>query len=174
MKVVAVGDAGLIGSTGANIRGLAMCNGQSTGGKHELSGATADQTRAVDNAHTPGQRLAPTRSNERHIHGKPSTSTFRRYALQVGAIDVLVVSDEVLSLPADLGHDVDPAERPGWRTCPCRRTSSSAALNVVVVRIAAARPYSSTLGSREPTDLRRGRMVWPATRGRRHRSRVRD
>jgi hypothetical protein len=36
-----------------------------------------------------------------------------RYALKVGAIDVLVVSDGVLSLPgAMLGHNADPA-RPG-------------------------------------------------------------
>ena len=34
-----------------------------------------------------------------------------RYALRVGEIDVLVVSDGVLSLPgAMLGHNVDPAD----------------------------------------------------------------
>ena len=51
-----------------------------------------------------------------------------RYALRVGEIDVLVVSDGVLSLPgAMLGHNVDPAVRArhGWRTCSCRRTCSS-------------------------------------------------
>ncbi len=33
-----------------------------------------------------------------------------RYALKVGAIDVMVVSDGVLSLPESmLGHNVDPA-----------------------------------------------------------------
>ena len=38
-----------------------------------------------------------------------------RYALKVGAIDVLVVSDGVLSLPgAMLGHNVDPAVRAAW------------------------------------------------------------
>ena len=50
-----------------------------------------------------------------------------RYALRVGAIDVLVVSDGVLSLPgAMLGQNVDSAVRAaGWRTCSCRRTCSS-------------------------------------------------
>jgi glyoxylase-like metal-dependent hydrolase (beta-lactamase superfamily II) len=38
-----------------------------------------------------------------------------RYALKVGAIDVMVVSDGVLSLPgAMLGHNVDPAVRATW------------------------------------------------------------
>src|SRR5262245_35010062 len=38
-----------------------------------------------------------------------------RYALKVGAIDVMVVSDGVLSLPgAMLGHNVDPAIRTAW------------------------------------------------------------
>src|SRR6516225_2519388 len=38
-----------------------------------------------------------------------------RYALKVGAIDVLVVSDGVLSLPgAMLGYNADPAVRAAW------------------------------------------------------------
>ena len=38
-----------------------------------------------------------------------------RYALKVGEIDVLVVSDGVLSLPAAmLGHNADPAVRAAW------------------------------------------------------------
>ena len=38
-----------------------------------------------------------------------------RYALRVGEIDVLVVSDGVLSLPgAMLGHNADPAVRAAW------------------------------------------------------------
>ena len=38
-----------------------------------------------------------------------------RYALTVGAIDVLVVSDGVLSLPGKmLGHNADPAVRAAW------------------------------------------------------------
>ena len=38
-----------------------------------------------------------------------------RYALRVGEIDVMVVSDGVLTLPgAMLGHNVDPAVRAAW------------------------------------------------------------
>ena len=38
-----------------------------------------------------------------------------RYALRVGDIDVMVVSDGVLSLPgAMLGHNADPAVRAAW------------------------------------------------------------
>jgi hypothetical protein len=38
-----------------------------------------------------------------------------RYALRVGEIDVMVVSDGVLSLPgAMLGHNADPAARAAW------------------------------------------------------------
>ena len=38
-----------------------------------------------------------------------------RYAIRVGEIDVLVVSDGVLSLPgAMLGHNADPAVRAAW------------------------------------------------------------
>ena len=61
--------------------------------------------------------------------GRPATDELvpSRYALRVGEIDVMVVSDGVLSLPgAMLGHNADPAvRRPGWRTCSCRRTCSS-------------------------------------------------
>jgi hypothetical protein len=38
-----------------------------------------------------------------------------RYALRVGEIDVIVVSDGVLSLPgAMLGHNANPAVRAAW------------------------------------------------------------
>src|SRR5689334_12847130 len=38
-----------------------------------------------------------------------------RYALKVGEIDVMVVSDGVLSLPSSmLGHNADPAVRAAW------------------------------------------------------------
>ena len=52
----------------------------------------------------------------RHIHGRPDHELVpSRYALKVGEIDVMVVSDGVLSLPgAMLGHNVDPAVRAAW------------------------------------------------------------
>src|SRR5260370_23559980 len=59
-----------------------------------------------------------------------------RYALKVGAIDVLVVSDGVLSLPgAMLGNNVDPAVRAAWREDMFLQPDVLEwALNVVVVR----------------------------------------
>jgi Metallo-beta-lactamase superfamily len=59
-----------------------------------------------------------------------------RYALRVGEIDVLVVSDGVLSLPgAMLGHNADPAVRAAWlENMFLPPDVLEWALNVVVVR----------------------------------------
>jgi hypothetical protein len=59
-----------------------------------------------------------------------------RYALRVGEIDVLVVSDGVLSLPeAMLGHNADPAVRAAWlKDTFLPPDVLEWALNVVVVR----------------------------------------
>ena len=59
-----------------------------------------------------------------------------RYALKVGAIDVLVISDGVLSLPgAMLGYNVDPAVRAAWlKDMFLPQDVLEWALNVVVVR----------------------------------------
>ena len=59
-----------------------------------------------------------------------------RYALQVGEIDVMVLSDGVLSLPgAMLGHNADPAVRSAWLVDNFQRPDELQwALNVVVVR----------------------------------------
>jgi hypothetical protein len=59
-----------------------------------------------------------------------------RYALRVGEIDVLVVSDGVLTLPgAMLGHNVDPAVRAAWlEDMFLPPDVLEWALNVVVVR----------------------------------------
>ena len=59
-----------------------------------------------------------------------------RYALKVGAIDVMVVSDGVLSLPgAMLGHNVDPTVRVAWlKDMFLSPDVLEWALNVVVVR----------------------------------------
>ena len=49
------------------------------------------------------------------IRPRPDELVPSRYALRVGEIDVLVVSDGVLTLPgAMLGHNVDPAVRAAW------------------------------------------------------------
>jgi glyoxylase-like metal-dependent hydrolase (beta-lactamase superfamily II) len=59
-----------------------------------------------------------------------------RYALQVGEIDVLVVSDGVLPLPtAMLAHNADPAVRAAWLDDMfLPRDAFDWALNVLVVR----------------------------------------
>src|SRR6185436_16613252 len=59
-----------------------------------------------------------------------------RYALQVGEIDVQVISDGVLTLPgAMLGHNADPAVRAAWLEDKFLPTDMLEwALNVVVVR----------------------------------------
>src|SRR6266436_1606754 len=59
-----------------------------------------------------------------------------RYALRVGEIDVLVVSDGVLSLPgAMLAHNADPSVRAAWlKDMFLPPDAFDWALNVVVVR----------------------------------------
>src|SRR5262249_25185346 len=59
-----------------------------------------------------------------------------RYAVRVGEIDVLVVSDGVLPLPtAMLGHNADPAIRAAWmKDMFLPADAFDWALNVVVVR----------------------------------------
>ena len=59
-----------------------------------------------------------------------------RYALKVGEIDVMVISDGVLSLPgAMLGHNADPAVRAAWlEDMFLPPDMLEWALNVVVVR----------------------------------------
>ena len=69
-----------------------------------------------------------------------------RYALKVGDIDVLVVSDGVLPLPTTmLAHNAAPAEREAWlHDMFLPQDAFDWALNAVMVR-SAARPSSSTL-----------------------------
>src|SRR5262249_47533540 len=70
--------------------------------------------------------------------GRPGTDELvpSRYALRVGEIDVLVVSDGVLSLPGQmLGHNADPAVRAAWlKDMFLPPDMLEWALNVVVVR----------------------------------------
>ena len=75
--------------------------------------------------------------NAKYIHGRPGPELVpSRYALKVGEIDVMVVSDGVLSLPgAMLGHNVDPAVRAAWlEDMFLPPDVLEWALNVVVVR----------------------------------------
>jgi hypothetical protein len=75
--------------------------------------------------------------NARYIHGRPEHELVpSRYALRVGQIDVMVVSDGVLSLRgAMLGHNVDAAVRAAWlEDMFLPPDVLEWALNVVVVR----------------------------------------
>jgi glyoxylase-like metal-dependent hydrolase (beta-lactamase superfamily II) len=81
--------------------------------------------------------LQPSDKNESTAHSAPHDElTPSRYALQVGEIEVLVISDGVLSLPNSmLGTNADPTARAAWMTeqfLPAEMTDWP--LNAVVVR----------------------------------------
>lgn len=67
---------------------------------------------------------------------EPSELVPSRYAVQVGEIEVLVISDGVLPLPtAMLGHNADPSERAAWMANMFLPPDAfDWSLNVVVVR----------------------------------------
>ena len=71
-----------------------------------------------------------------HITSKTEELVPSRYAVQIGEIEVLVVSDGVLPLPTKmLAHNADPAERAAWlHDMYLPPDAFDWALNVVVVR----------------------------------------
>ena len=102
---------------------------------------------SLDNTSHPSVKHCADTVNARYIRGGPDSELVpSRYALRVGEIDVMVISDGVLSLPgAMLGHNVDPAVRAAWL--------EDMFLPPDVLEgapwswcVAAAGPYSSTLG----------------------------
>ena len=97
------------------------------------SRSTADS----DNTPHPSVKHCADKVNARYRHGRPDSELVpSRYALKVGEIDVMVVSDGVLSLPeAMLGHNIDPAVRAAWlKDMFLPPDVLEWALNVVVVR----------------------------------------
>jgi glyoxylase-like metal-dependent hydrolase (beta-lactamase superfamily II) len=70
------------------------------------------------------------------VTSRPEELVPSRYALKVGEIDVLVVSDGVLPLPSQmLGHNANPADRAAWlKDMFLPQDAFDWALNVVVVR----------------------------------------
>ena len=70
------------------------------------------------------------------VRSGPEELVPSRYALRIGEIDVLVVSDGVLPLPtAMLAHNADPAGRAAWlKDMFLPPDAFDWALNVVVVR----------------------------------------
>src|ERR1700743_1985941 len=71
---------------------------------------------SLDTISHPSVKYCADKVNAKYIHGGPEPEWVpSRYGLKVGKIDVMVVSDGVLSLPgAMLGHNVDPAVRAAW------------------------------------------------------------
>ena len=108
---------------------------------------------------------------------RPDELVPSRYALRIGEIDVLVVSDGVLPLPtAMLAHNTDPAVRAAWlKDMFLPPDAFDWALNVVVVRSGGQTILiDAGLGVGPGLALAAGRTVGQATGGRRHRSCVRD
>ena len=77
---------------------------------------TKDHTSKSDDTAHPSVKHCADTVNARYRHGRPEHELVpSRYALKVGAIDVTVISDGVLSLPgAMLGHNVDKTVREAW------------------------------------------------------------
>ena len=99
-----------------------------------------------------------------------------RYAVQVGDIEVLVISDGVLPITATtLATNADATElRPGWTTGSCRADVLDWPLNVVVVRSGGRTILiDAGLGVEFP-DFPRAGQTGHATGGRRHRPRIGD
>src|SRR6476659_850614 len=88
---------------------------------------------SLDNAPHPSVKHCADTVNARYIRGEPDSELVpSRYALRVGEIDVMVISDGVLSLPgAMLRRNVDTAWREDMFLPP---DVLEWALNVVVVR----------------------------------------
>src|SRR5262249_6911966 len=101
------------------------------------STAAAETNMRSDNTPHPPVKHCADKVNARYRHGRPDSELVpSRYALKVGTIDVMVVSDGVLSLPsAMLGHNVAPAVRAAWLEDMFLPTDALEwALNAVVVR----------------------------------------
>jgi len=101
------------------------------------STTAAETNTRSDNTSHPSVKHCADKVNARHIHGRPESELVpSRYALKVGEIDVMVISDGVLSLPsAMLGHNVNAAVRAAWLEDMFLPTDVLEwALNAVVVR----------------------------------------
>src|SRR5262245_55504122 len=145
----------------------------------QSSSATPRSTTAAETGNTPHPSVkhCADKVNARYIHGRPGSELVpSRYALRVGEIDVMVISDGVLSLPgAMFGHNVDPAVRAAWLK---RHVSASRRARVGTERGHGAQRRPDHTHRRWDGDgvpgLAAVGEVGPATGGRRHRSRIRD
>src|SRR5215470_4598258 len=108
-----------------------------TGVMKHIRNGRQETNMSLDNTSQPSVKYCADKVNAKYIHGRPEPELVpSRYALKVGEIDVMVVSDGVLSLPgAMLGHNADPAARAAWlEDMFLPPDVLEWALNVVVVR----------------------------------------
>ena len=82
----------------------------------------------LDNTSHPSVKHCADKVNARYTHGRPESELVpSRYALRVGEIDVMVVSDGVLSLPGAMSKNSQSRQaypmRSAWRA---RQLSSNA------------------------------------------------
>ena len=78
---------------------------------------------SLDNTSQPSVEYCADKMNEKYIHGRPEPELGpSRYALKVGEIDVMVISDGVLSLP---GATLWPNIAPGSDSTPSLTTITS-------------------------------------------------
>ena len=120
---------------------------------------------AIADAPTKLQKQETTISLDNSRPGRPGLDELvpSRYALKVGDIDVMVVSDGVLSLPgAMLGYNVDPAVRGAWlKDNFLPPDVFEWALNVVVVRSGGRTGHWGLHGMRERAKIIGGKLeVW--------------
>src|SRR5262245_490909 len=129
-----------------------------------------------DNTSHPPVKDCADKVNAKYIHGRPGPELVpSRYAPRIGEIDVLVVSDGVLSLPdAMLGHNVDPAVRAAWLEDMFLPPDVLEWAPTAVVVRSGGRTILIDANRRGVPGLAAGRAVGSATGGRRHRSRIRD
>src|ERR1700752_2730975 len=118
---------------------------------------------SLDITSQPSVKYCADKVSARYIHGRPEPELVpSRYALKIGEIDVMVVSDGVLSLPgAMLGHNVDPAVRAAWlEDMFLPPDVLEWALNVVVLRSGGRTILiDAGMGAEFPDLPRSGRLV---------------
>jgi glyoxylase-like metal-dependent hydrolase (beta-lactamase superfamily II) len=117
----------------------------------------------LDNTPHPSFKYCADKVNAKYIQGRPGPEAVpSRYALRVGEIDVLVISDGVISVPAAmLAHNADPAVRAAWLDNMFLPTDVLEwPLNVVVVRSGGRTVLiDSGVGAAYPDFPRAGRLA---------------
>src|SRR5262245_6551154 len=83
----------------------------------QSNGNKTESPASAETGVRPSRQVQRNASESTSQPGKPGLDEIvpSRYSLQVGKIDVQVISDGVLTLPGSmLGHNADPAVRAAW------------------------------------------------------------